>query len=538
MPLRTFFKNLNKFFSEPLPNSPTKSGIDTGEVPYPPDSYESTAWRYYEKMLEIETERVKVYSQVENCDDENDILTAVMDTYAEETTQRDPDIGKSIWVESDNKDVNNIITRMMERLDVEDKIFGMARSMVKYGDLFMKLYLQSNQGIESWMMFSPYHCVRIEKDGILKGFYLGTELPGDPKQIEPNSLPWELVHWRLFGKSVDLLYGTSILSPGLRIYRKLMMMEDHLVIYRILRAPDRFVHYLDCGDVSPDIAQRMAQKYAAQLKKDRMLDSSQDASTGVKEAYKAPAAVDDIVMPLTKGKQTRIEKLQGSSNFGDVYDIEYMMKRLLSCVRVPPGYLGFEKDGIFDSKNSLIQQDVRFARLCKKVQRAIIVGFIRLGQIELMYRNLDARDPKNSFMISMPPISYLEEAQRNTVIQSRVEIMKGLADLGSSLELSRVPWLTYVLRNFGRFSDDMVQKLIAGAGETVGGKEAGGEEPTPTERKILNRAVAKGDVPAMLESLKDLVSMSGRISVSSNEILNTSQPLPDGTQGRKISSGS
>ena len=664
MPLGIFFKNLQQFFNKPLTTSPSHSGLDVGEIPYPPDSYESTAWRYYEKMLEIETERTKIYSQVENCitgdtkislldgrdvcikdlstdkyfwvysctprgkvvpgkaislgvkrrnaelvevtldnnekikctpdhkfmmrdgtykeakdlksgdslmplyrglvpynhtvasvksldqredvyditvekyhnfaltagvlisncDDESDLLTAVMDTYAEETTQRDPDIARTIWVESKNPVVKDHITRLFDRLDVEDKIYGIARSIVKYGDLFMKLYLKPQYGIESWVMFSPYHCVRLEKEGILKGFYLGTELPGDPKNLEPNHLPWELVHWRLMGKAVDLLYGTSAIASGMRIYRKLMMMEDHLVIYRVLRAPDRFVHYLDCGDVSPDVAQRMAQKYASQLKKDRMLDATTSPIEGVKEAYKPPAAVDDIVFPLTKNKQSKIEKLAGSNNFSDVYDIEYMLKRLLSCLRVPPGYLGIEKEGgLFDSKNALVQQDVRFARQCKKLQRAIIIGFVRLGQIELMYNNLDARDPQNEFTVSMPPISYLEEAQRNAVIQTRVDIMGKLADLGVTLKLNRVAWLTYILRTFGRFTDDIIRQYLSG----MPGEALGAAEPTPEEKEAIDRVVAKQGVKAILDSIGELHSMRGPTSVRSLDVPSVSEPLPE-----------
>ncbi len=414
-------------------------------------------YQWFRNKTTLGTDRSSLYEDYDfmDCDD---IISSALNLYAEDATQVDGVSGKTVWIESENKTIREIGNRLLETIGMEDLVFSIARGLAKYGDHFEALLVGLNAGrpikILGYDYRAPHAMTRMEDTtGRLKGFLAGVQIEGlNLNKIKDSqfSQPWEFVHFRILGREEresGSWYGASLIRAARRVWRRLSMMEDALCIYRMRRAPDRLKWTIDVGDATPEEAAELINWYKGALRT-KMLT---DPATGVTSTEMDPLTIDeDIYIPVTEGSRTDVGVLAGSQTVGHVLDIEYMRKRLFSCLRIPPDYMGFsDSSGALAGRSPLADQDIQFARQEKRLQRAIMVGVIMTVKIELVVRGVDPELEENEFRACMCPVSFLDELQRAEVAKVRAAIVSTLLPLGKALKADEQTWISYVIKNSG-----------------------------------------------------------------------------------------
>jgi intein/homing endonuclease len=192
------------------------------------------------------------------------------DIYADDSAMPDMERGQSIWVVSDNKTTENDLNDMLhKKVLIEEHIWGLERTIAKYGNGFGEL-LVSDQGLVGINFLPPPTMRRVEDNqGRLLGFIqdirgefnlsiedfykLAAQRGTDAEQKRPPGVltvfeDWEVIQWRLRGKHLNSAYGHGIADPARWVWKRLVLLEDALLIYKLSRAPARFAFYIDIGE--------------------------------------------------------------------------------------------------------------------------------------------------------------------------------------------------------------------------------------------------------------------------------------------------
>jgi hypothetical protein len=276
------------------------------------------------------------------------------------------------------------------------------------------------------------------------------------------SWPWDYIHFRLLGSDDTSGIGTALLDNVFRPWRQTVMTEDAVLMLQLRRASDRNIVFVDVGDMEEHDAMSWVNVWRKKFRKAEFLDP---ASSQYRKQYNPMTPLEDIFFPIREGDGSRVEQLSGNGQIGDTMALDYFINKFFSGARIPKAYMGFE--GEINAKATLSQQDVRFARTCKRVQRAIARGVRHGADIHLSLLGEDGKpkydlaDKSNDYMVQMSAISSLDEADRVELIRMRNEITTGMADLASTLNLDPRVWATYILLNYAKLPEDTVLKLIA-----------------------------------------------------------------------------
>jgi len=433
-------------------------------------------FNWFQKETQMPIDRLQRYREFDAVDT-NDILASALDLYAEDACRHDVATGRIVWVSAKDKEIEAIGNQTLETCRIEENAFEDVRAMIKYGDYFKSILQTLNEqdipvAVAGVRPVQPYFVSRVEDDlGRLKGFNLGIDAATQdkipdlgPSPVQGELQPWEMIHFKLPGRDVFTIYGTSILYPARRVFRMLNMMEEALVIYRIRRSPDRLKWKVDTGGAPPDETWEILNMFRQSLMKKMMIDPE----TGeVKEEMNPWTLDDDIYIPTSEDSLTDCELFKGAGPVGNILDVEYFRKRLFACLRIPPDYMGYEDaSGTLNSHTPLADQDVRYSKTIKRIQKAFMTGVTTLVQIDMILRGIDIKNPKNEFRVCMQPVSYLEEIQQAEVAKIRAGIVSELISLGKELAYNEDLWVDYVSKLSG-FPEEMTRVMVNLEAETT-----------------------------------------------------------------------
>lgn len=423
--------------------------------------------------LRLEHDLLSRFVDYEEMDDYPEIAAAI-DIYADDASVPDTQLRRSLWAVSPDKTIETIMDDLFHRtLRLDEEIWEIARSMVKYGNDYEEMLVTEN-GVVG-MNFLPAPTVRrIEGPrGELYGFaqdfrgrfgyspqefqqMLAQRTNAVRNMLQPgasgsgsgrdNVTPfedWEVVHFRLRGKTRRAQYGYSVLEPARWIWKRLMLLEDAAMIYRLQRAPERFAFYVDVGDLPPNEALAYVNRVRQQHKKKKFVNPS----TGKLDLKWEPLSQDDdFFVPSRKGQDgTRIEVL-GSPSWQHMDDVEYFRSKLFAAIKVPKAYMNQDENA---ARAALSSQDVRFARSVLRVQRELQNGFHKVGRTHLAALGIDPA--KAAFDVQMTvPSAIFELAQ--------IEVRNARADLaGRMKEHVSLQW---VLSNVYGMSEEDIGTVI------------------------------------------------------------------------------
>ena len=332
-------------------------------------------------------------------------LATALDIYADEITYHDG-FQRLLKINCNNQEIREILSTLyFDVLNAEFNLFGYARNLCKYGDFFLYLDIDDRIGIKSVIGLPTEEIERLEGEDKTNPNYVQFQWNSGGLTFEN----WQIAHFRILGQDKYAPYGTSVLEPARRIWRQLTLLEDAMMAYRIVRAPDRRVFYIDVGNIAPEDMEQMMLKVQAQMKRNMIVDPN----TGRVDLRYNPMSIDeDYFIPVRGQSNTKIDTLSGGQFTGDIDDVKYLRDKLFSALKVPQSYLS-KGEGTQEDKSTLAQKDIRFARTVQRLQRVIVAELEKIGIIHLFtlgYRNEDLL--KFSLTLNNPSkISELQELE-------------------------------------------------------------------------------------------------------------------------------
>ena len=339
-------------------------------------------------------------------------IASALDIYADEMTTSN-EYDRLLNIDCLNHELKTILDSLFyDVLNIEFNCFGWARSMCKYGDFFLYMDVDEKMGVTSLIGMPNTEVERLEGQDPTNPNYVQYQWNGAGMTFEN----WQVAHFRILGNDKYSPYGTSVLDPARRIWRQLVLLEDAMIAYRVVRAPERRIFQIDVGNIPPqDVAQYM-EKVKTEMKRNQLVN----ATTGrVDLRYNPLSLEEDYFIPMRGGVGSDIKSLAGAASLNDIDDVKYMRDKLFSAIKIPQAYLT-NLEGADEDKTTLAQKDIRFARTIQRLQRSILSELEKIAVVHLY--TLGYRGPDLiSFKLSLNNPSRLAELQQLEYMRTKFE---------------------------------------------------------------------------------------------------------------------
>lgn len=342
-------------------------------------------------------------------------LQAGLDIFSDDCTTKFID-GDVLHINTEDKQIKEELEQLyFNVLNLNFNLWGWVRDTLKFGDNFVLMDLGLGQGVCGVLPLSVYEVERVEdimdKDNPIK-FIINN-------QVDREFSIWEIAHFRMFGDKDFYPYGKSILESVRRYWRQLTMLEDAMLIYRIVRSPERRVIYVDVGGLQPDAVEAYVNEVATTLKN---MPIDVDNTGNLDYRLNPMSMMDDYVIPVRgKDSGTKIDTLKGSTHLTDMADIKYIQRKLVTSLKVPLRYLGLDDESKSDLKNAAAQEDIRFSRTIERIQGMIISELKKMGIIHLILRGYPD-ELVDGFELQMKNPSSASEVEKLEVIKEKFGI--------------------------------------------------------------------------------------------------------------------
>ena len=384
-------------------------------------------------------------------------ISAALDIYSEESTTTNED-GFILQIYSESKRIKSVLADLFNNnLDINTNLPMWTRNTCKYGDNFVYLKLDPEKGIIGCQQLPTIEIERHEVGVSAKITVDITQEKDENKKAlhftwknrNMEFQSWEIAHFRLLGDDRKLPYGTSMLEKARRIWKQLLLSEDAMLIYRTSRAPERRIFKVFVGNMNDDDVEAYVQRVANKFKREQIVDSK---TGNVDMRFNQMAVDQDYFIPVRDpAAPSPIDTLPGAQNLSEIADIEYIQKKLLTALRVPKAFLGFE-EVVGDGKN-LSLQDIRFARTINRIQKSMIAELNKIAIIHLFL--LGFEDELQNFTLGLTNPSTQADLLKIDVWKEKVLLYKDLvADPGNGIQPVSSTWAKKHI--FG-FSDEEIR---------------------------------------------------------------------------------
>ena len=403
------------------------------------DVYNSTLSAYgsYDRMA-----RYSDFSEMEATPE----ISSALDIYSEECVSPDAS-GTVLHIHSENQMIKKLLSELFyDTLNVDFNLVMWVRNLCKYGDFFLFNDIHPEYGVVNVF---PIPIAEMERE---EGFD-----PQDPGAVrfrwvtQGNKVleNWQISHFRLLGNDAFLPYGSSVLEGARRVWRQLILIEDAMLVYRVIRSPERRVFYIDVGNIPPENIADYLEQAQTSLKRNAVIDKT----TGQVDLRYNPLSVDeDYFLPVRGGDTgTRIDTLAGGSNTTAIEDVEYIQKKLFAALKIPKAYLGYDED--IGAKATLAQEDIRFSRTIQRIQKTIISELNKIAMIHL-YAHGYTDESLLQFNLQLSNPSSIAQQQKLDLIRLRFEISsqapEGMVDK------------EWIRKNILELNDDEIERIEKG----------------------------------------------------------------------------
>lgn len=383
----------------------------------------------------IEQNRRRRYRDYEDMDSYPELAVA-LDMYADDATLKDKD-GHILHVKSSYPALKDEIEKFFKKIRLDRSIWDIVRNTAKYGDNFLENIAYPDKpklGIRRIKILNPNFIFRKEDEyGILRHFE--QQIPDRSTYYMSNlskrtSLPLDknqIVHFRIRTADSNFIpYGKSIMAAGARLFKQLRLMEDAMFIYRITRAPERRIFYLDIANLPPHKAEVFIEKMKQKFQKEKYFDTNRQE---INERFNPMGANEDIFLPLRPGSQTKIDTLKGAENLGEVDDVKYFRDKILTLMKIPPDYLSHStENGGASNQGTLREKDVKYGRAVKRLQEQVMYGLETLVKRHLTLRGFP-NIYLNAFTLYFNDPCAAEENQRLDMHEKKARVLQAYIGL-------------------------------------------------------------------------------------------------------------
>jgi hypothetical protein len=376
--------------------------------------------------------RVERYGHYNVMDLDSEV-NAALDILAEFCTQKNKQNQTPFKMNFKQKATNSEATVLQQYLqqwcklqNFETRMFRILRNTFKYGDAFFVRDPETRK----WFHVDPANVTKIivnESEGkkpeqyVIKNFNLNFEemvattpyttngnvtgggegymtggvrgMTGNPNQTTGGSRFQQgereitvdanhVVHLSLSeGLDNNYPFGNSLLETIFKVYKQKELLEDAIIIYRVQRAPERRVFYVDVGNMPSHLAMQFVERVKTEIHQRRIPSSTGGGTNVIDSSYNPLSINEDYFFPQTaEGRGSKVETLPGGTNLGEIDDLRYFTNKLVRGLRIPSSYLPTGADDSASQYNdgrvgTAYIQELRFNTYCERLQNLVVEEF-------------------------------------------------------------------------------------------------------------------------------------------------------------------
>ena len=374
---------------------------------------------------------------------------------------------------------------LLKTLDFYDKGYEIFRRWYVDGKLYFHIILDPQnpkKGIHEVRPIDPIKIKKIRKvnkkvdpktgvsliDSIEEFFvYLDANDTGQPGastdkllteqgiKVAPDSISY--THSGLFDSSKKRVLG--YLQKAIKPLNQLRMIEDAVVIYRISRAPERRIFYVDVGNLPKNKAEAYLRDIMNRYKNKLVYD----ASTGqIRDEHRHMSMMEDYWMPRREGgRGTEISTLDGGQNLGEMEDVEYFQKKLYKSLNVPISRLEAENGFNMGRSSEITRDEVKFFKFIERLRKKFSELFHNLLKVQLISKGiLTEEDWNNSYndaiFFDFTKDSYFRKKKKNELIKERIDLLQTVDDY-----IGKYYSIEYVRKNILKQTEDEIKEIDA-----------------------------------------------------------------------------
>jgi hypothetical protein len=374
--------------------------------------------------------RIERYGQYNTMDLDSEV-NAALDILAEFTTQQNKQNKTPFIIDFKTKATNSEITIIQQYLQqwskiqkFETRMFRIMRNIFKYGDQFFvrdpetkklfhidpakltKIIVNESEGkkpeqyvikdfnlnFAELVATTPYQTngnVTGGGDGYIQGGVRGmvgnttTSTAGGRFQLDQTneiSIDAEnIVHLSLSeGLDLNFPFGNSLLETVFKVFKQKELLEDAIIIYRVQRAPERRVFYIDVGNMPSHLAMNFVERVKTEIHQRRIPSATGGGQSVIDSAYNPLSINEDYFFPQTaEGRGSKVDTLPGGTNLGEIDDLRYFTNKLVRGLRIPSSYLPTGAEDASAQYNdgrvgTAYIQELRFNTYCERLQNLVI----------------------------------------------------------------------------------------------------------------------------------------------------------------------
>ena len=408
--------------------------------------------------LNYQTLRIQLYSDYEAMDTDP-LIASTLDILADEATLRN-EHGEVLSIKSSDERLQKVLYNLFyDILNIEFNLWSWTRNMCKYGDFFLKLEVSEEFGVFNALPYTVYHMVRTEGQDPENPSKVAFQIDPDglASSLDPNYIPksnkkvihlenYEVAHFRLISDTNYLPYGRSYIEPARKIFKQLTLMEDAMLIHRIMREPEKRMFYINVGGIPPNEVEQFMQKTIDGMKKTPYVDQ-QTGQYNLR--FNIQNMMEDFYLPVRNGdNSTKIETTKGLEYDG-TQDVDYLLQKMFAALKVPKAYFGYEGD--LQGKATLAAEDIRFARTVERIQKIIESELNKIALVHLYAQGFTGESLTN-FELSLTNPSIIFEQEKVALLSEKMQLAQNMVD---SQQFST----DYVYENIFNLSEDQYNQM-------------------------------------------------------------------------------
>jgi len=413
-------------------SSPKSTPIQQRQQDFLDVQSQKIAQDIYSRSVYYDTDRLGAYNDYRAMDMSPEV-SAALDIITDETVTRD-ERGDILSIYSENDRIKTVLKDLFHgRLNIEYNLTFWIREMIKFGDAFAKLEIDQQEGIYDVRMLPV---AEIHREEAFDGNVNSSRFKWDINNMYFEE--FQIAHFRLVSDGTKLPYGRSVLDPARKLWKQLQLAEDAMLVYRIIRAPERRVHYIEVGNLESADVQQYVERIKRELKKSPIVDQK----TGQMNLKYNPLTMEeDYFLPIRGDKSSRIETLPGASNLGEIQDVEYLQNKLFAALKVPKPYLNYAES--MPGGSALSQADLRFSRTINRIQENVVIELRRIANVHLFL--LGFEDDMDNFSLKLTNPSTQQELLKLETMKARLEVFKEMYTAEPTSPVSYTWAMEYVM---------------------------------------------------------------------------------------------
>lgn len=302
-------------------------------------------------------------------------------------------------------------------------------------------------------------------------------------------------------------FGTSLLESVYKVYKQKDLLEDAILIYRIVRAPERRVFYIDTGSLSGPRAHAVVERMKNEIYQRRIPNRTGGGQSIIDAAYSPIAINEDYFLATnSEGKGTRIETLPGGENLGQIDDLKYFNNKMVRGLGIPSSYLPTGPDDgttvYTDGKvGTAYVQEFRFAKYCQRLQNLVSPVLDREFKLYIKQRGIEIES--NLFELQLWPPQSFSQYKQMQLDAEQINVFSSLIQTEAAKYISkRFALMRYlgwteedVLKNETMWKEENAKRVKDKAGAATGDVEQPGLSSVGIRPSMPGEGAPLGEEP-------------------------------------------